>query len=75
MTILPVILSTVIYNISTVIDQGIFGSVLNGQGYSEKEYSTVWGIFVEFKVLMNVPLSIASCLGAVRGSQSDGFHD
>lgn len=61
-TILPVVLSTVIYNISTVIDQGIFGSILSGQGYSEKEYSTVWGIFVEFKVLMNVPLSIASCL-------------
>lgn len=61
-TILPVVLSTVIYNISTVIDQGIFGSILSGQRYSEKEYSTVWGIFVEFKVLMNVPLSIASCL-------------
>jgi stage V sporulation protein B len=61
-TILPVILSTVIYNISTVIDQGIFGGIMAGQGYLEKEYSTVWGIFVEFKVLMNVPLSIASCL-------------
>ena len=61
-TILPVVLSTVIYNISTVIDQGIFGTIMSGQGYSEKEYSTVWGIFVEFKVLMNVPLSIASCL-------------
>ena len=35
---------------------------MSGQGYAEKEYSTVWGIFVEFKVLMNVPLSIASCL-------------
>ena len=61
-TILPVVLSTVIYNISTVIDQGIFGTIMSGQKYSEKEYSTVWGIFVEFKVLMNVPLSIASCL-------------
>lgn len=61
-TILPVVLSTVIYNISTVIDQGIFGTIMTGQGYAEKEYSTVWGIFVEFKVLMNVPLSIASCL-------------
>lgn len=61
-TILPVVLSTVIYNISTVIDQGIFGTIMSGQEYSEKEYSTVWGIFVEFKVLMNVPLSIASCL-------------
>lgn len=61
-TILPVVLSTVIYNISTVIDQGIFGTIMSGQKYSEKEYSTVWGIFVEFKVLMNVPLSISSCL-------------
>lgn len=61
-TILPVVLSTVIYNISTVIDQGIFGTIMSGQGFVEKEYSTVWGIFVEFKVLMNVPLSIASCL-------------
>lgn len=61
-TILPVVLSTVIYNISTVIDQGIFGSIMSSQGYAEKEYSMVWGIFVEFKVLMNVPLSIASCL-------------
>ena len=63
LTILPVVLSTVVYNISNIIDQGIFGDIMAGQGLSEKEYSTVWGIFVEFKVLMNVPLSIASCLG------------
>ncbi len=36
---------------------------MSGQGFSEQEYSTIWGVFVgKFKVLMNVPLSIASCL-------------
>ncbi|MDO5344867.1 MAG: polysaccharide biosynthesis protein [Lachnospiraceae bacterium] len=64
MTILPIVLSTLIYNISNVVDQGIFNAVLKGQGYSEEQYATIWGIYVgKFRVLMNVPLSLASCLG------------
>ena len=63
-TILPIILSTVIYNISTIIDQGIFNAVLKGQGYSEKQYSVIWGIYTgKFRTLMNVALSLASSLG------------
>lgn len=62
-TIVPVVLSTLIYNINTIIDQGIFGSILESQGYTEQQYSTIWGVYVgKFRVLMNVPLSIASCL-------------
>lgn len=64
LTILPIVLSTLINNISNVVDQGIFNAVLKGQGYSEDQYATIWGIYVgKFRVLMNVPLSIASCLG------------
>lgn len=63
-TILPIILSTLIYNISNVVDQGIFNAILKGQGYSEGQYATIWGIYAgKFRVLMNVPLAIASCLG------------
>ena len=63
-TILPIVLSTLIYNISNVVDQGIFNAVLKNQGYTEDQYATIWGIYVgKFRVLMNVPLSIASCLG------------
>lgn len=63
-TILPIVLSTLIYNISNVLDQGIFNAVLKGQGYTEDQYATIWGIYSgKFRVLMNVPLSIASCLG------------
>ncbi len=62
-TIIPVILSTVIYNISNVADQGIFNKVLAGQGYTDAQYSAIWGIYSgKFRVLMNVPLALASCL-------------
>ena len=63
LTIVPIVLSTLIYNISNVADQGIFNKVLLGQGYTESQYGTIWGIYSgQFRVLMNVPLSLASCL-------------
>lgn len=63
LTILPVILSTVIYNISNVADQGIFNKVLMGQGYTAAQYNSIWGIYSgKFRVLMNVPLALASCM-------------
>lgn len=64
LTIIPVVLSTVVYNIGSVLDQGVFNKVLAGQGYTAKQYGTIWGIYSgKFRVLMNVPLAIASCLG------------
>ncbi len=63
LTLIPIVLSTVLYNISSIIDQGIFNAMLEMDGYSEKQYMTIWGVYSgEFRVLMNVPLSIASCL-------------
>ncbi len=63
-TILPIIFSTLIYNISTVLDQGIFNAVLKGQGYTEDQYAIIWGIFTgKFRVLMNVVLALASSIG------------
>lgn len=63
LTILPIVLSTLVYNISTIIDQGIFNHILASKGFTETQYTAVWGIYTgKFRVLMNVPLSIASCL-------------
>lgn len=59
LTIVPIVLSTLIYNISNVADQGIFNKALLGQGYTESQYGTIWGIYSgQFRVLMNVPLSL-----------------
>ena len=62
-TILPVILSTVIYNITPTLDQAIFNRILSAQGYTQQQYNTIYGIYSgKFYVLMNVPLVLASSL-------------
>ena len=63
LTILPVILSSTIYNISDVIDQGIFGSVMAKKGMSEHDIASYWGIFsTKYKVIINVPVALANAL-------------
>ena len=65
MTIIPVLLSTTVYNISSIIDQGIFKNLALLQGYEASVTSKAWGVFTgKYKVLINVPLSIASAMAA-----------
>ncbi len=65
LTILPVLLSTTIYNITSFLDTSVFKQIAHMQGYKELEYSTMWGIYVgEYKVLTNVPIAIASSVAA-----------
>ncbi len=62
-TLLPVILSTVVYNITNVVDLGIFANILQRKGYTEAQTTTIWGIYSgQFRVLMNVPLALASSM-------------
>ena len=64
-TIFPVLLSTTIYNISGIIDQGIFKNVALLQGYSEHDVDVWWGVFSgKYKLMINVPISIASAMAA-----------
>lgn len=64
-TIIPVLLSTTIYNISGIIDQGIFKNLALLQGYTEHEVDVWWGVFSgKYKLMINVPISIASALAA-----------
>ncbi len=65
MTMIPVLLSTTVYNISSIIDQGIFKNIAVLQGYDSKIISEYWGVFTgQYKVLINVPLAIASAMAA-----------
>lgn len=62
-TIVPVILSTTIYNISATLDSGIFKNIAAIQGV--ENYGTMWGIFTgKCRTLTNVPIAIASALAA-----------
>lgn len=64
-TIIPVLLSTTIYNISGIIDQAIFKNIALLQGYTEHEVDVWWGVFSgKYKLMTNVPISIASAMAA-----------
>lgn len=64
-TIAPVILSATVYNISNLLDQAIFSNIMAAQGYAEKEYTAVLGMFNgQYDTMTNIPLSLASALAA-----------
>lgn len=65
-TILPVILSTTIYNLSEIIDSTIFGNIMHTiKRVEEDTYSSLYGMFSgKYRLLTNVPVSIAASLAS-----------
>ncbi len=65
LTTLPVIFSTAIYNINQILDMTLFNKLMAMQGYPEKEYMALLGIFTgKYNTLINVPLAMANGLAA-----------
>jgi stage V sporulation protein B len=64
-TIIPVLLSTTIYNISSFIDNGVYKHIAYAQGYVSDDIDVWWGVYTgKYKLLINVPISIASAMAA-----------
>ncbi len=63
-TIMPVLLSTTVYNIGSIIDSNIYGNVMaDFFKLSENEYSTMWGIYSgKYKLLTTAPIAVSSAL-------------
>lgn len=65
MTILPVILSTAIYNINGIIDQGMFKALMQNSGKEKEEIDVIWGVYSgKYKLLCNVPIALASAMAS-----------
>lgn len=65
MTILPVILSTAIYNLNSIIDQGMFKALMEKIGTTKEEIDVTWGIYSgKYKLLCNVPIALASAMSS-----------
>lgn len=64
-TIIPVLLSTTLYNISSIIDQSIFKNFALFQGYRQHSVDVWWGVYSgQYRVIINVPISIASAMAS-----------
>ena len=60
-TIVPVLMSTTIYNMVSIVDQWLFKNIATIQGYSATDVSEWWGIFSgKYRVLTNVPALAAA---------------
>lgn len=65
MTIIPVLLSTTIYNLVSITDQWLFKNIAAMQKYAEDQISLWWGNYSGYyRVLTNVPISISTALAA-----------
>lgn len=64
-TIIPVLLSSTIYNCNALIDEAVFKNISVFQGYAENQYGNWNGIYSgKYQVLINVPIAIASSIAA-----------
>lgn len=65
LTIMPVIMSTAVYNLSGIIDQGIFKHLMAFKNYDSMKIDELWGIYSgEYKLLTNVPIAVASAMAS-----------
>ena len=59
----PIILATCVFNLTTIIDQRIFTSLLSSRGVAAEEISAQYGLFgYQFKPIHNIPVSLASAV-------------
>lgn len=62
LTILPVLLSTTVYNISNVLDINIYNSVMVQKGLSDVKAYNVGVYSGKYRVLVNVPIALANAM-------------
>ena len=59
LTVVPVLVSTTVYQISSLIDQAIFAA------YRNTDYTEIWGAFSgKYNLLVHVPVAVASSLAS-----------
>ncbi len=63
-TVVPIIISSTLYNSSTVIDNTLFGQVMSSLG-QENEIASQWGIYSgKYHLLFNIPVAVANSLSS-----------
>ncbi|MCI8505373.1 MAG: polysaccharide biosynthesis protein [Lachnospiraceae bacterium] len=63
-TIVPVIISGTVYNVSSLIDNSIYGFYMKSSGESG-QYMANWGVYSgQYYLLINVPIAISNALAS-----------
>ncbi|MDO4438181.1 MAG: polysaccharide biosynthesis protein [Eubacteriales bacterium] len=63
LTLLPILVSSSVYNISTVLDDFIFSNAMQTLGLGSS-IVLLWGVFGEYRILFNIPVAISNSLSS-----------
>ncbi len=65
LTVIPIILSQTVYQLSGIIDMSILNAVLGGKGYESEKISTLLGIYsTNYRTLVSVPIAISTAIAS-----------
>ncbi|MDO4487796.1 MAG: polysaccharide biosynthesis protein, partial [Eubacteriales bacterium] len=63
MTLIPILLSSFVYNLTTVIDDFVFSRLMAFFGLAESVV-LLWGIYGEYRIVFNIPVAIANSMSS-----------
>ena len=63
-TVLPIIVSSAVYNCSNVVDNFLFGQGMNRLGYTGEEIAVFWGALGQYQLLFNIPVAVSNALSS-----------
>jgi len=63
-TVLPIVVSSGIYNCSNVVDNYLFGQGMYKLGYLEDSIATYWGVLGQYQLLFNIPVAVSNALSS-----------
>jgi stage V sporulation protein B len=63
--VIPIIMSTVIFHVLNIIDNGVYNFFMRRTSIDEKTYMAIWGVYSgKFQLLINLPISIATAMAS-----------
>ena len=64
-TVIPIILSQTVYQLSGIVDVTLFNNIMGLQGFSDKYISTLQGIYSsKYKLFVSVPLAVSTAIAS-----------
>lgn len=63
-TVLPIVISSGIYNCSNVVDNYLFGQGMYRLGYTSDSIATYWGVLGQYQLLFNIPVAVSNALSS-----------
>lgn len=63
-TIVPIVVSSAVYNCSNVVDNYLFGQGMDRLGFGADEIAIFWGALGQYQILFNIPVAVSNALSS-----------